>query len=300
MVMMLRVRDGRSPFSPDRNHIHHKLLTLGLKHHQAVALIYGVQALIILSAWLLRYENDALVLAVYGLICASCVVSYRMARWWRRGRAPAAATMPAAHPPAHWKWPEWSNHVRWAAVRYVEWSVAGYLIVGAAIARSVPSDISVLALGLAGAAALVVLLLPRFSTPAIRISAYLAAIYVTYLGATSPQLPWLNAIEFNLWLTSVAGALAAIVILSPRDQFQVSTLDLLIVLVLIAALTIPTPLIDHAVLTRILLRSLVMLYACELLLSLRKARLGPVGMAAILALIALGGRLILGYWNLNE
>jgi hypothetical protein len=157
-----------------------------------------------------------------------------------------------------------------------------------------------LALGLAAAATLVALALPRFSTPAFRICAYLAAIYVSYLGATAPEFPWLNAIEFNLWLTSVAGALAAIVILSPRDQFQFSTLDLLIVLVLIAALTIPTPLVDHTILTRILLRSLVMLYACELLLSLRKARLGPVGMAAILALIALGGHLVLGYWNLTE
>jgi len=297
MVMVLRIRDGRSPFLPDRNHIHHKLLTIGLKHHQAVALIYGVQALMILSAWLLRFENDGLVLAVYGLICAGCILGYRFARRWRNTGAPAAAMAPGTTPPAHARWRGWGRHIRRAAIRYVEWSVAGYLIIGAGVARSVPSDISALALGLAGAATMVALALPRFATPAIRIAAYLAAIYVSYLGATSPEFPWLNAIEFNLWLTSVAGALAAIVILSPRDQFQFSPLDLLIVLVLLAALTVPIPFIDQTVLTRILLRSLVMLYACELLLSFRKTRFGPVGTAAILALVALGGRLIIGYWN---
>ena len=31
-VMVQRIGEGRSPFSPDKNHIHHKLLALGLGH----------------------------------------------------------------------------------------------------------------------------------------------------------------------------------------------------------------------------------------------------------------------------
>ncbi len=37
MVMARRIREGRSPFSADRNHLHHKLLGLGFDHHEAVA-----------------------------------------------------------------------------------------------------------------------------------------------------------------------------------------------------------------------------------------------------------------------
>ena len=33
---------GRSPFTPDRGHIHHRLLDLGLTHRRAVLLIYGI------------------------------------------------------------------------------------------------------------------------------------------------------------------------------------------------------------------------------------------------------------------
>jgi UDP-GlcNAc:undecaprenyl-phosphate GlcNAc-1-phosphate transferase len=33
---------GRSPFTPDRGHLHHRLLDLGLSHRQTVVLIYGI------------------------------------------------------------------------------------------------------------------------------------------------------------------------------------------------------------------------------------------------------------------
>lgn len=38
-VFTLRLLDGKSPFYPDRNHIHHKLLELGLRHIQCSAII---------------------------------------------------------------------------------------------------------------------------------------------------------------------------------------------------------------------------------------------------------------------
>jgi len=37
-----RVSRGRSPFSADRGHIHHRLLDLGLSHTQTVLLIYAI------------------------------------------------------------------------------------------------------------------------------------------------------------------------------------------------------------------------------------------------------------------
>jgi len=43
-VIVRRVSAGRSPFSPDRSHIHHLLLDLGLSHRRTVLLIYAVCA----------------------------------------------------------------------------------------------------------------------------------------------------------------------------------------------------------------------------------------------------------------
>jgi UDP-GlcNAc:undecaprenyl-phosphate/decaprenyl-phosphate GlcNAc-1-phosphate transferase len=63
-VMVQRISEGRSPFSADKNHIHHKLLALGLGHHEAVMVIYVIQAALFVMAYFLRYESDLLILGV--------------------------------------------------------------------------------------------------------------------------------------------------------------------------------------------------------------------------------------------
>ncbi|HTC85095.1 MAG TPA: MraY family glycosyltransferase [Candidatus Acidoferrum sp.] len=41
-IIVRRIAAGRSPFTPDRGHIHHRLLDLGLSHRQTVLFIYGI------------------------------------------------------------------------------------------------------------------------------------------------------------------------------------------------------------------------------------------------------------------
>ena len=49
-VISKRIRSGNSPFSPDRNHLHHRLLNSGYKHKNAVKLIYLLNILFSLIA----------------------------------------------------------------------------------------------------------------------------------------------------------------------------------------------------------------------------------------------------------
>ena len=44
-TMMRRTLDRRSIFAPDRGHIHHRIVDMGLRHRQAVILMYGATAL---------------------------------------------------------------------------------------------------------------------------------------------------------------------------------------------------------------------------------------------------------------
>jgi UDP-GlcNAc:undecaprenyl-phosphate GlcNAc-1-phosphate transferase len=41
-IIVRRLSEHRSPFSPDRTHIHHRLLDLGLSHRQTVLVIYSI------------------------------------------------------------------------------------------------------------------------------------------------------------------------------------------------------------------------------------------------------------------
>lgn len=63
-VMISRVLRGRSPFKPDKFHLHHRLLRLGLKHHQAVLTIYIAQCCLFLAAFFFRFESDLFLVAL--------------------------------------------------------------------------------------------------------------------------------------------------------------------------------------------------------------------------------------------
>ena len=54
-VFVLRIMKRRSPFSADRKHIHHQLMDLGLDQKQVAGLLYAVNMLFIVSAWLFRF-----------------------------------------------------------------------------------------------------------------------------------------------------------------------------------------------------------------------------------------------------
>ncbi len=81
-VMGQRLMEGRSPFVGDRNHIHHKLLARGLTHGQAVSVIYLAHAVMVSCAYLLRWQSDVVLIAVY-LLWAVAILSM-FVRWPHR------------------------------------------------------------------------------------------------------------------------------------------------------------------------------------------------------------------------
>ena len=55
-----RILHGQSPFHPDRGHLHHRLLDMGMSQKQAVALMYGISAILGLSAVLMTGKSPVL------------------------------------------------------------------------------------------------------------------------------------------------------------------------------------------------------------------------------------------------
>ena len=68
-AVVRRVREGRHPFSPDKEHLHHKLLALGLDERHILAVIYGfslyLSVVAITSVILPEEANTYLVLVVW-------------------------------------------------------------------------------------------------------------------------------------------------------------------------------------------------------------------------------------------
>jgi UDP-GlcNAc:undecaprenyl-phosphate/decaprenyl-phosphate GlcNAc-1-phosphate transferase len=73
-IIVRRLSQGRSPFSPDRTHIHHRLLDLGLSHRQTVLVIYGICLVLAVLALLLSGVNQ--LYAFVGVFVASGLVLF--------------------------------------------------------------------------------------------------------------------------------------------------------------------------------------------------------------------------------
>ena len=78
-IIVRRLAQRRSPFSPDRGHLHHRLLDVGLSHRQTVLLIYGICILLgVLSLFLSGAGQIYAFLGVFVLIGLALVVLSRL------------------------------------------------------------------------------------------------------------------------------------------------------------------------------------------------------------------------------
>ncbi|MEA2025611.1 MAG: hypothetical protein U9O18_02870, partial [Chloroflexota bacterium] len=72
-IITRRLLSGRSPFTPDRGHFHHRLLDLGLSHKGAVLLIYGITIVLAVLSLLLAGGSGPLY-AFMAIVIASGIV----------------------------------------------------------------------------------------------------------------------------------------------------------------------------------------------------------------------------------
>jgi len=85
-VIVRRLTSGRSPFSGDRGHIHHRLLDLGLGHRATVLLIYGICATLGLLSLVVSAVTG--LYAFLGALLVFGVVVFVMANEPREGLRP--------------------------------------------------------------------------------------------------------------------------------------------------------------------------------------------------------------------
>jgi UDP-GlcNAc:undecaprenyl-phosphate/decaprenyl-phosphate GlcNAc-1-phosphate transferase len=234
-VMTQRVSEGRSPFSADKNHIHHKLLALGLYHHEAVMVIYAVQAGLLLVAYWLRYESDLLILGVLSLFFATAIFALQMAARLGqkfRQRAPAddiAMTKFVATLLGPQYLPRWSYLA-------VATALAGYALLVLVKIGALATDVRWLLICLL---AITLLWLGLFRIRPLSIiekgALYVTAAILVYLDSVLPAQPLLSAAN---WIAILIAATGTVVYLrlSKQRPFQFTPLDLI---VLFVALVVP-------------------------------------------------------------
>lgn len=262
MVMTHRICEGHSPFKPDRNHIHHRLLALGLDHYEVVVVIYGVQSLLVAAAFLFRFESDEFLLLFYALFAgatASVLILARRYGWVLKERAGQHRLLARLV-----EWMRQRRTVYIIAVNAVGMALPLIFLAGPLAAVSVPPDFGLVAViclaalfaawrGVGGG------MLDRL---AIYVTAAIAVFFVNQQLASSE----VGTDALLIFCGLVALAVGAAMRLGDTDTFAVSPLDFLVILMVLLVTYLASLAGGDPELGRLATEMVVLFYACEVLL----------------------------------
>lgn len=265
-VMTERMLDGKSPFKADRLHIHHRLLGLGFRHHEAVIVIYGAQILLLVLAWYLRYASDLVIVAAFAAVTVSILVALRVAhrRQWQ-WRAVPDGTAPAASRLGGWfiigmdgVLGRWSTLVMAGAM-----GAYGVLLLVAGAAASI--DVRILSIACA------LVMVSSVLTRRKQVTAgwlERAVCYICVLIAVTLDRPLAQhgAAYFTIELV-IFGLLTlslGVYLYASRDRrFQVTPMDVLVVLVALALPNLPGSIVGAYTSGPVIIKALLLLYGVE-------------------------------------
>jgi len=296
-VMVQRLSEGRSPFSADKNHIHHKLLALGFVHHEAVTVNYVLQATLFLLAYLLRFESDLLILGVVSLFFVLAISALRIAdrRGWRfhRGAAAATANGRIARLLAQLRTPEMLPQV---AFRAIAVSLAVYAALIVIKTARFSSDLRLLIMALlAAAVGFLATLRGRPLNLAEKAVVYVTATVLVYLDAVVAAPDRLVSVLTWVAVSLVAIGTAVRLHLQNDRRFQLTPLDLIVLFMALVVPNIPGSLHLPQGGAPAIAKLAIMFYAVEVLVVRAEGRAALVRIAATAVLTGLAVRPLLPF-----
>ncbi len=285
-VMVQRISEGRSPFSADKNHIHHKLLSLGFDHHEAVMVIYAVQADLFLLAYWMRYESDLAILGIVALFFIGSIALLQIAarRHWRfraakdaRRHSPLTRFVTALLEPP--RLPRWS----YLAVAI---ALGVYSMLVMAETARLTGDVELLVIALLAVTIIwLTILRVRPLSMVERAALYVTAAVLVYLDTVILHDRLLfSIVNWGAILTAAAGTMLRLR-LSKDRRFELTPLDLIILFVALVVPSLPGSIgLPHGGALGIA-KLVILFYAVEVLVSRMEMQVVwlRIGVATVLA-----------------
>ncbi|MDA8382289.1 MAG: MraY family glycosyltransferase [Betaproteobacteria bacterium] len=293
MVMVLRICDGKSPFSPDKRHIHHQLLALGFDHYEAVFLIYVAQALLVVAALFLRDDPDSLIVGTYVGFCAGVLLFFQWAASARWRARPPGGRPPASFLARNGRWPGQRRRLANYAFFFAAFTIPGYFLLAVAQAAPVSAGMGGLAAAL-GAVSL--FLYPRQRRQPFgaieRAVLYVTCVLVVHLRQTGGDFAHMALYE-NIYMAMLAAAIMVGFRFSSEGRFQVTPLDFLVIFLALAVPNLPALHGSRIHLGAAVAKAIVLFYGVELVLNHLWRRWDCLRLVSYVTLLAVVARWVL-------
>jgi len=275
-VMLLRIKSGNSPFSPDKRHIHHRLLDIGFTHAEAVGSIYLLQGLFLFAAFIFRYASDFTVVSVYLLICFSILFFLHLAeqQHWQLHNSQLKSDRRRG-------WNIWRSEWLFRfVVTYVEYAMTLFLtvFVGLLYWQLQTHYLGLLIIG-------VVSLSVFYYVPSVlqhlfvRVSIYFSAVLSFMLAKQNSGMQIFSNWTLNLYLSVLIFVVSVAIRITRKTDFRLTTQDVLVGLFILATIV----LVDIEYVGHVLFRLFCLAYSLEYLLNRKYELFRPLKFTAILA-----------------
>lgn len=285
-VMIQRWRAGQSLFKADRNHIHHKLISAGLFHHEAVILIYLVQIILISLACLLRFQTDPVLISVCaGLAGIFFILFFKIGKeplvWKRDEMAPISELLVRLKS---------SQRLSKLPIHFLSILVPLFLAVIVFVPPKIPIDFSHMAFGLL-ALLLTALLSGKGIQTLIRAGLYVGGAFGVYLSEEAlASLSFFPHFVFILIYLTLAGLIILTVWTNKIESFQTTPLDFLILFIVLILSLLMKIEVGGLVLGLFAAKLIILFYAIEILLNRFSNRLGVLSGVSVWTLVIIGLR----------
>ena len=288
-VMGQRLLEGRSPFVGDRNHLHHKLLAMGLTHGQAVSVIYFAHGVMVSCAYLLRWQSDVVLMGAY-LLCATAVLS-TFVRWPHQAASVIAPT--EASPSVHTDNSLSQRPIGEWAFKALQLVVPLYLLASVAMPKKIPGDAGLIAAGLL-IAVVGSMVVGRGTAWVVRAGLYVGSTCLMYYSEVSPRLSGTNVLTpLNIGFVLLAGLVVLTIRFAGKDRFQTTPLDYLIVLLAVLMPFLPDMTVGEVPVSVLAAKLIVLFFSFELLLHIYASAATRLGWVSAWML---GGLVLRAWW----
>jgi UDP-GlcNAc:undecaprenyl-phosphate GlcNAc-1-phosphate transferase len=294
-VMVERRREGRSLFSPDRKHFHHRLIRLGLSHAEAVFVIYVIQAMMIVAAILFKYYTDWALMIIYAVFSLFIIVAFLVADRtdFQFKRYPLIDSI-FKDGLRRIRDDRWIIRVSFAFSKTI---IPLLLLLSCLLPARVPRYVSLIA----DCFSLLILAVWMFAKHRmdfwLRFVLYLTVPLLLYL-IEEGRAAWISATMFNVYYMSF-GIVAFFVLLTMKYSrrtkgFRMTTMDFLVIFIAVAVPNLPDQSIQSHHLGLLAVEIIVMLFGYEVLLAELREKTSLTAFTLI-ALIVIGIRGSLGF-----
>jgi UDP-GlcNAc:undecaprenyl-phosphate GlcNAc-1-phosphate transferase len=287
-VMVTRIAKGRSPFSADKNHFHHHLIGLGLHHAESVLVIYVFQTLLIISALLLRYHSDWLLLSEYLGFSAVILYFFHWARksGWKARRFEFLDVRIAGR----FRLIKQEGIAIRRTFPVFVYGIPLLLLATCYLADDVPPYVVTAALLSMFAIGLVWVFAKQWLGRLLRATIYLFVPFAVYLSETSPAF-WLDGpprTTFNMLFGIYTVLILVISKFSRRTSgFKSSPMDFLIIILAVAVPNLPNNHLQEYQYGLVAAKIIMLYFSFEVLLAELRGRYTIIAGSIMLALLVL-------------